>query len=648
MGNRSVWVAAASGLLVGCFAGCGGDAHRPPDGIGHGTAGMQPGDSTGGAGAGGAGAGGAGAGGTGGRRSPAAFIGPAAAFAPGSLCDRSGWCWYNTLPTGGAWLAVGGVGQRELWFGGDGADALHFMDGRWQAVPSPMVIESIWGAPSDDVWFTGFIPSPADIHTVEHAAIAHWDGTALTINQTFDLEPVMEVWGSGGNDVYAVDFFNVHHWDGTAWSTILDVGGGHSVSGSGPNDVWVGTDLGLWHFDGVSWTNIATLDNAQIGQLTVAGPNDVWVIAGPGGAAQAVEHFDGTTWTLAFQTEQPNPSLADIHAIAPDDVWVVGSEFLSSGAGGYLNHFDGTSWTRSPDPAGFVVEVGHSPGLGVFGVGFDGVLVQLSATPTPSFTDLRQGPIVRMNGTFGTSPTDMWAVGDAGTILHYDGQKVVAVPAGTMADLRDVWGSGPADVWTVGVGGTVLRFDGSRFAPVPSATSVDLGAVFTARSGDAWIGGDAGTLLHWDGASLSPVTLSGVAPGMSIRDIHGVGAGDVWLSGGRAPSDFGNTVPPFVSHFDGAAWSPVQVLVGDPQLATAPLVRIWALGASDVWAVTDQFGTDGQSLGTWRFDGTGWTSSFQLSSATFMFPNGYNGSFVFGPNDRWKVLYSGIWQRSTM
>ena len=51
----------------------------------------------------------------------------------------------------------------------------------------------------------------------------------------------------------------------------------------------------------------------------------------------------------------------------------------------------------------------------------------------------------------------VWAVGDAGTILHYDGTRwspsLAAFPVGKKRpDLLGVWGSSPSDVWIVGDG----------------------------------------------------------------------------------------------------------------------------------------------------------------------------------------------------
>ncbi len=52
-----------------------------------------------------------------------------------------------------------------------------------------------------------------------------------------------------------------------------------------------------------------------------------------------------------------------------------------------------------------------------------GSILQLAATPVPGFTDLRTGSVQTLSGVFGNAPDDMWAVGAAGTVLRFDGQR---------------------------------------------------------------------------------------------------------------------------------------------------------------------------------------------------------------------------------
>src|SRR5262249_28258975 len=79
---------------------------------------------------------------------------------------------------------------------------------------------------------------------------------------------------------------------------------------------------------------------------------------------------------------------------------------------------------------------------------------QTSPVPGPFLSDV-----------WGTSPTDVWAVGNGGTILHYNGSSWGAVPSNSTSNLAAIWGSSPTDVWAVGYNtvamqGTVLHYDG--------------------------------------------------------------------------------------------------------------------------------------------------------------------------------------------
>src|SRR5712664_2440221 len=56
-------------------------------------------------------------------------------------------------------------------------------------------------------------------------------------------------------------------------------------------------------------------------------------------------------------------------------------------------------------------------------------------------------------GVWGSSPDDVWVTGDAGTLLHWDGNTWVSFEGAANLDgFLNVWGSGPNDVWAVGYG----------------------------------------------------------------------------------------------------------------------------------------------------------------------------------------------------
>ena len=641
MGGKSRLVSVTGVLLACCVAACGNDTTKGsgitqggdhPDSRGTGHAGRHGGDGCGGQ---------AGMappmGGTGGMStmSPSPLPPPASHIAAGSMCEADDWCWYNPLPSGVWWQGVAGAGRTDLWIGGMSQNLLHFDGGRWVTRSSPLATtEAIWAASENDVWFGGY----TIVNDTIAAAVAHWDGAAVTLTATFGQSEIQDVWGSSATDVYATGYATLQHWNGSAWAEVPGVRGG-SVSGSGPNDVWVGTSDGMWHFDGTSWSRSAQLEGTFVQSVSAVAPGDAWAAVLSAGT-QSARHFDGTNWTISVQTPDTiSTNVWGIHASSPTSVWLVGTGWANQEPRGYLNHFDGTTWSQAT--VGVVptslFRVRTAPGFGDIAVGMNGGILRLDSTFGPGYTDLRTGSDQSLFGTWGSSPTDMWAVGNHGNVLHFVGGAVTSFLV-TMADFADVWGTGPADVWTVGEGGTVVHFDGNTFNSVASGTSTDLSAVFTAAPNDVWIAGGA-MLWHWTGTLLTPVAVPGISATASIRDLHGVAANDIWLSGGDSVGGAA-----FVSHYDGTAWSTVEVLptsVGAPGSAA----RVWALAADDVWAVAERVLLRGVGI-YWHFDGAAWTEVL-TDQGPYVFPNRSGGSFVFGEHDRWRVAEMGTWQRST-
>src|SRR5438445_422536 len=74
-------------------------------------------------------------------------------------------------------------------------------------------------------------------------------------------------------------------------------------------------------------------------------------------------------------------------------------------------------------------------------------------------------------GCLGSASTAVWAVGEGGAILHWDGTAWSSVSSGTTSDVFAVWGSASTDVWTVGYGGTILHWDGTAWSSVSSGTT---------------------------------------------------------------------------------------------------------------------------------------------------------------------------------
>lgn len=132
-----------------------------------------------------------------------------------------------------------------------------------------------------------------------------------------------------------------------------------------------------------------------------------------------------------------------------------------------------------------------------------------------------------LGAIWGSGPSDVWAVGGAGTIVHFDGVEWSALPVITPIDLRGVHGSSREQVWAVGRGGLVLHFAGSAWTRVESGLSADLLAVWVLAADDVWIASSEGP-IHWDGTRFHQ------DPSWPSTAVHGVwasGPDEVWMIG---------------------------------------------------------------------------------------------------------------------
>lgn len=139
---------------------------------------------------------------------------------------------------------------------------------------------------------------------------------------------------------------------------------------------------------------------------------------------------------------------------------------------------------------------------------------------------LSQGATLR--GVWGSSGSDVFAVGDAGKTLHYDGSRWSAMGSGTTSDLGGVWGNSGSDVFAVGDYGTTLHFDGGSWSAMSSGSTAFLSAVWGSSASDVFAVGSAGTILHYDGSSWSAMS-SGTAKGLT--GVWGSSGSDVFAVG---------------------------------------------------------------------------------------------------------------------
>jgi hypothetical protein len=148
---------------------------------------------------------------------------------------------------------------------------------------------------------------------------------------------------------------------------------------------------------------------------------------------------------------------------------------------------------------------------------------------------------------WGTSDADLWLIMmNPTTFAHFVGSGLATTCATCVSsaiNYSDLWGTSSTNIYAVGEGGSVLHYNGT-WSPVASGTTASLSSIWGTAANDIYAAGDH-VLIHYDGASWSQLAPPPV----------GAFAHTLWGTSGR---DLFIASPSGVYHFDGVHWSPVR------------------------------------------------------------------------------------------
>ena len=284
-----------------------------------------------------------------------------------------------------------------------------------------------------------------------------------------------------------------------------------AVWGSSPTDVWtVGYPEAILHWSGATWAPVgAPPMHVRLTGVAGRGPNDVWF----GATAVLTYHFDGRMVDGGPQVVYVAPPVVNggidgddtLGALWPSKdgaVWAAGGSTLYRSTA--FDNDAGPTWERVGDGAlatKYAAGFSLSPST-TYVVGDQGVVIEVVNGDAGAVVTAQRSQTVRaLNGIWGAGSA-LFACGEGGTILRAtrgasDALLVFAPDAtGTTQSLNGVWGTSPEDVWVVGDHGTILHWDGKAWTSDPSVTtSSDLYAVWGSGAGDVWaVGRDV--ILH--------------------------------------------------------------------------------------------------------------------------------------------------------
>jgi hypothetical protein len=134
-------------------------------------------------------------------------------------------------------------------------------------------------------------------------------------------------------------------------------------------------------------------------------------------------------------------------------------------------------------------------------------------------------------GVWGSSATDMYAVGRGGTVLHSTGDGTWhAQTSGTTHDLYAVWGSSASDIYVVGDEG-VFHSTGDGAWHAQTTPSTGYLTIWGSSATDIYIAGFGISHSTGDGAWTH---VTNASPPGAIFGMSGRSATDVWAIGGNA------------------------------------------------------------------------------------------------------------------
>jgi photosystem II stability/assembly factor-like uncharacterized protein len=438
--------------------------------------------------------------------------------------DGTAWSRMNS-PTHNTLLEVWGLAPDDIYVVGAGV-ALHYDGTTWQ------VLSGVDGAELWAVWGTdqGHLFAAGQNGVLYRLEGTHW--SRLTSPTQLLL---LGIWGSGPDNIYAVGIQGtVLHWDGVLWSpiTVPTSADLFAVWGrSGGEILAVGDGGTMLLFNGSAWTllpqsatreNLRAVHAAPLGNFVATGWNGTavrrrttgsWLLgsaapllfdlaSGPGDTRYAVggngavlRNIGGLWTTLDVERSQ------SLYGAARDN-----GELVVVGDAGTIRRYNGVGWTDESFGARLLLRSIWMDGSGAgFIVGEQGIVLRRGGAggrwvEAPRETDRF------LRHVFGLNASDVYAVGDSGTVLHWNGSawRLMAVPTDTL--LRGVWGSGPSDVFAVGAGGTILRYDGERWYRMSSPTQVELRAVWGTGPTEVYAVGEFGVVLRFDGARWRRMT----------------------------------------------------------------------------------------------------------------------------------------------
>ena len=276
-----------------------------------------------------------------------------------------------------------------------------------------------------------------------------------------------------------------------------------------------------------AWREVPPVTSNVLTDVHMVSSTDGWVV----GRNATLLRYNGTSWTpFPIATRVADEWLVDIYMVSPTDGYIVGWGIRSGD--GTIYHWDGVSWTQQ-----YEIPVNGGEPNRVHAVDANDVWVsgrgkiyrrQNQGQWAINHTITGQNQF-NMFAIWMLSSTDGWAVGQLGTMLHYNGTTWTALnPSPAPQTLYEVFFVSPQLGLSSGFSTEtyVLKYNGTQWNLEPYLP-FQMEKMHILSATDGWgVGYDL--IARYDGTTFTPVSTTS----LGMKSVYMVSPTDGWIVGG--------------------------------------------------------------------------------------------------------------------